>query len=551
MAGLVALSVRHRTLVLLLVTILVVAGLFEARRLPIDAVPDVTPNQVLVMTQAPGLAPVEVERLVTLPVETVMSGLPKLKRIRSVSKYGISVVYLQFEDGHDPDLARSHVFHRLADARERIPRGFGEPEMGPITSGLGEIYQFQLRGPGHSLMDLRSILEWDIGPKLRLVPGVVEVNIYGGELKTYEVRVRANDLLRFGISIDQLVAALDANNGARGGAAIERHGEQRLIRGDALIESAADIETIVLASSADGTPVFVRNLAEVVTAPRVRVGAVTRDGAGEIVTGTVMMLIGENAAMVVDRIKAALVRIGPSLPEGVTIAPYYDRTELVQRTIRTVARNLAEGAVLVIAVLLLMLGNVRGGLIVAIVIPLSMVAALVAMYHAGLSGNLMSLGAVDFGLLVDGAVVIVENVMARRSRPNAATDGRGPDGVAAAAQEVVRPVVFGVLIIVLVYMPVLALQGIEGRMFRPMAFTVIFALLASLLLAVTLTPALATFAFHKAIPRRDPWLVSRLRKAYRPALIAATAAPFVTVAAALAVFGGSLLAAGWTRARWS
>jgi cobalt-zinc-cadmium resistance protein CzcA len=417
MTGIVGFSVQHRMLVLLLVTILVAAGLYEARQLPIDAVPDVTPNQVLVMTRTPGLAPVEVERLITTPIETVMSGLPKLKRVRSVSKYGISVVYLQFADGHDTDLARAQVFHRLAEARERIPRGFGTPEMGPITTGLGEIYQFQLRGPGRSLMDLRSILEWDVGPKLRLVPGVVEVNIYGGQLKTYEVRVRVNDLLRFGISIEQLVQALEANNGARGGASIERYGEQRLIRGDALIESAADIETIVLAASPDGTPVFVRNVADVVTAPRERVGAVTRDGGGEIVTGTVLMLIGQNAAMVVDRVKAALDKIGPSLPPGVSITPYYDRTELVLRTIRTVVRNLVEGAVLVMAVLLLTLGNVRGGLIVACVIPLSMVAALVAMYHAGLSGNLMSLGAIDFGLLVDGAVVIVENVMARRSRP--------------------------------------------------------------------------------------------------------------------------------------
>jgi cobalt-zinc-cadmium resistance protein CzcA len=544
MSGIVDLSVKHRVLVVLLTGIMLVLGLHEARRLPIDAVPDITPNQVLVMTRAPGLAPLEIERLVTMPLETAMAGLPHLKRVRSVSKYGLSVIYLQFEDGYDFHLARDQVFRRMSEAREQVPRGFGPPEMGPVTTGLGEIYQFELRGRGRSLMDLRSILEWDISPKLRLVPGVVEVNINGGELKTYEVRVRINELIRYGISIDQVVQALEANNGARGGAAIERNGEQQLIRGEALIESIPDIENIVLAASADGTPVFVRNVAEVVTAPRVRLGAVTRDGAGEVVIGTVMMLIGENSGMVVERVKAALAKLAPSLPPGVTAEPYYDRTELVQRTISTVVRNLSEGAVLVVAVLLLMLGSVRGGLAVAMVIPLSMVAALVVMYYAGLSGNLMSLGAIDFGLIVDGAVVIVENIMTRRARPAGAADSRGLDGVAAAAREVTRPVFFAVSIIIIVYLPVLALQGVEGRMFRPMALTVIFALCASLVLSVTLMPALSTWLFpQQQIPRRDPAPVAWLRRLYRPMLRGAMAAPLVTVAAAVALLAVSALAA--------
>jgi heavy metal efflux system protein len=400
-----------------------------------------------------------------------------------------------------------------------------------------------VRGADHSLMTLRSILEWDIAPKLRLVPGVVEININGGELKTYEVRVQANQLIRYGISMEQLTQALEANNGARGGATLERNGEQQLIRGEALIEGIADIETIVLSASAAGTPIYVRDVAEIVIAPRVRLGAVTRDGGGEVVIGTVMMLIGENASAVVERVKATIDRLAPSLPAGVSIAPFYDRTELVQRTISTVVRNLSEGAVLVVAVLLLMLGNIRGGLIVACVIPLSMVAALVGMYQSGLSGNLMSLGAIDFGLIVDGSVVIIENVMSRRGRPEGTAGAQGFAGIAAAAQEVTRPVVFAVVIIIMVYLPVLALEGVEGRMFRPMAFTVIFALCASLVLSVTLMPALATWLFRSELPRRDPAVVRALRRAYRPILQRAMAAPLVTVAGALAVVVLSGLAA--------
>ena len=543
MAGLIALSIRYRVLVLLVAGLLLAAGLYDARRLPIDAVPDVTPNQVMVMTRAPGLAPLDIERLVTAPIERVMSGLPRLKRIRSVSKYGLSVVYVQFADDYDLNLARDQVFQRLGEARERIPRGFGTPEMGPITTGLGEIYQFQVRGPGRSLMDLRAILDWDVAPKLRLVPGVVEVNVNGGELKTYEVRVRADQLIRYRIGIDQLLRALEANNGARGGAALERNGEQQLIRGEALIETVADIAGIVLAASETGTPVTVGDVAEVMVAPQVRLGAVTRDGRGEIVIGTVMMLIGENAGRVVERVKATLDRLAPSLPAGVTIDAFYDRTELVQRTIATVVRNLTEGAALVVAVLLLTLGNLRGGLLVASVIPLAMVAALAFLYHAGLSGNLMSLGAIDFGLIVDGAVVIVENIMTRRGRPAGAAGAAGPAGIAAAAHEVARPVVFGVLIIIVVYLPVLALEGVAGRMFRPMAFTVIFALCAALVLAVTLMPALASLLLDRSLPRRDPWLVRLLRRAYRPALGGAMAAPALTLGAALVLLAVSGLIA--------
>ncbi len=543
MSGLIALSVRYRVLVLLLTGLLLVMGLYEASRLPIDAVPDITPNQVMVMTRAPGLAPLDIERLITAPIEQAMGGLPHLKRVRSVSKYGLSIVYVQFDDSYELNLARDQVFGRINETRERIPRGFGTPEMGPVTTGLGEIYQFQVRGVGRSLMDLRSILEWDITPKLRLIPGVVEININGGELKTYEIRVRAEQLLRYGIGLDQLLQAVEANNGARGGAALERNGEQRLIRGEALIESIGDIESIVLSASAGGTPVYVRDVADVVTAPRVRLGAVTRDGTGEVVIGTVMMLIGENAGAVVGRVKATFAKLAPSLPAGVTVEPFYDRTELVDRTIRTVVHNLSEGAILVVAVLLLMLGNIRGGLIVACVIPLSMVAALVGMYHSGLSGNLMSLGAIDFGLIVDGAVVIIENVMARRGRPAGSAGVPGPEGVTAAAIEVTRPVVFAVVIIIMVYLPVLALEGVEGRMFRPMAFTVIFALCASLVLSVTLMPALAGWLFADHMERRDPLVVRTARRIYRPMLQGAMASPLVTVAGALAIVAASGLIA--------
>ena len=538
MHRLIDFSLRNKFLILVFTAVLVGFGIRAMLRLPIDAVPDVTPNQVLVLTRAPGLGPVEVERFITFPVETAMSGLPGITDIRSVSRFGLSAVYIYFEENLDLYFVRRLVMERLPDAREAIPAGLGAPAMGPISSGLGEIWQFEVRGEGRSLMDLRSILEWDIAFKLRSVPGVVEVNSYGGELKTYEVQIDPDKLVSYNISLETVFDALEGNNANAGGAYLERAQEQYVIRGEGLVESIADIDNIVVAAR-DGTPVYIRNLGRTVLAPQVRQGAVTRDGRGEVVTGVVMMLMGENARVVADRVKTELDVIKGSLPAGVTVDSYYDRTDLVRKTINTVAKNLVEGGLLVVAVLLLMLGNVRGGLIVASAIPLSMLFAFTGMVEAGLSGNLMSLGAIDFGLIVDGSVVMIENIVRRLGEARAAGQSKD-DVIRDAGREVARPVFFAVLIIIIVYLPILTLEGVEGKMFRPMALTVVFALIGSLVLALTLMPVLASLAFKNTMSEREPRIVHWLKDRYRPWLQRTVARPLFTAGIAAAVFVASM-----------
>jgi cobalt-zinc-cadmium resistance protein CzcA len=532
-------SLRNKFLVLVFAVTVVAAGVYSMFRLPIDAVPDVTPNQVLVLTQAPGLGPVEVERFVTFPVETAMSGLPGIQQIRSVSRFGLSSVYIYFDEGMDLYFVRRLVLERLPAAREAIPSGIGTPEMGPISTGLGEIYQFQVKGNGQSLMDLRSILEWDIAFRLRSVPGVVEVNSYGGELKTYEVQLDPDKLVSYKVSLDKVFAALERNNANAGGAFIERAQEQYVIRGEGLVESLSDVDNIVVAAGQDGTPVFIKNIGKTQFAPQVRQGAATRDGEGEAVTGVVMMLMGENSRVVAQRVGAELAEIAKSLPKGVTVDTYYDRTQLVRKTIGTVEKNLIEGGILVIAVLLLLLGNIRGGLIVAAAIPLSMLFAFTGMVQAGLSGNLMSLGAIDFGLIVDGSVVMIENIVRRLSETQRAGTSR-EDVIRDAGREVARPVFFAVLIIMIVYLPILTLQGVEGKMFRPMALTVIFALAGSLVLALTLMPVLASLLFRGKVSEKEPRVMHWLKDRYKPMLSATLARPAATGGAAALIFVVSL-----------
>ncbi len=539
MHRLINVSLRNKFLVLAATALAAGMGVYSMFQLPIDAVPDVTPNQVTVLTQAPGLGPVEVEQFVTFPVETAMNGLPGITTIRSVSRFGLSSVYIYFEEGIDLYFARRLVLERLPEARELIPEGYGTPSLGPISTGLGEIYQFEVRGEGYTPMDLRSILDWEIAFRLQSVPGVVEVNAYGGELKTYEIELDPNRLVSYNVSLDMVFDALRDNNANAGGAYIERAQEQYVIRGEGLITSLEDIGNIVVTASEDGTPVYIRNLGRATFAPMVRQGAVTRDGRGEVVTGVVMMLMGENPRVVARNVDEALERIADTLPPGVEIDTYYDRTDLVQRTIATVQRNLVEGGLLVVAVLLLFLGNLRGGLIVASVIPLSMLFSFTGMVQAGLSGKLMSLGAIDFGLIVDGSVVMVDNIVRRLDQ---ARDGQiRAEVVAWAGREVARPVFFAVLIIIVVYLPILALQGTEGKMFRPMALTVVFALVASLLLALTLVPVLSLLMFRRRVPHGEPRLVTGLTRVYRPLLTAVLRHPRSAGAGAAAVFASSLL----------
>lgn len=533
-ARLVDAALANRAVVLVLVGILVAMGLYDLRRLPIDAQPDISPRQVLVITQSPGLGPLEVERFITFPVELALQGLPHMENLRSVSRYGLSVVYVRFSDDTDIYAVRNLVFSRLPSVQ--IPPEFGTPQMGPISTGLGEIYQFEVRGAGHSLMELRSILDWQIAPRLRQVPGVIDVNANGGELKTYEVQVAADALTRYGLSLAEVFEAISRNNGARGGATLEHNGEQAVIRGEGLIANPEDIGRVVLRTGEGGVPLYVRDIARVVEASRPRLGAVTRDGQGEAVVGVALMLLGENTREVGQRVKAAIEAIGPSLPPGVEIAPYYDRADLIARTIQTVATNLIEGAALVVVVLLVLLGNIRAGLVVALAIPLSMLAAATAMYHAGISGNLMSLGAIDFGLIVDGAVVMIENVVRRRAK---APKRPIEQVVREAAHEVGRPVLFAVTIITVVYVPILSLQGVEGKMFHPMALTVIFALLASLILTLVLMPVLATFALRRPVAEGDSRMIAWVRRYYAPLLARTERHPVPTIGLALALLVAS------------
>ncbi len=545
MDRLLTLALRYRFFTLVATFLVVLAGLWSLTELPIDAVPDLTPVQVQILTRAPALGPVEVEQFVTFPIEASLSGLAGLRELRSLSRYGLSVVTAIFDDDTDIYLARQLVNERLARAVERIPTGYGQPMMGPLTTGLGEVYQFTLKGEGYSAMALRTILEWDIGMRLRAVPGVVEVNIWGGEAQQYQVAVDPAKLVAFKLSLRQVFEALKANNAIAGGGYIEHQREQLIIRGEALVTKTEDLVRIVVDRGPGGIPIFIGDIAEVKEAPALRIGAATAMGEGETVIGMVQMLAGANANQVVERVKKRVAEIQRTLPPGVTIEPYYDRTIFVSKVIRTVRNNLIEGGLLVIAVLLLFLGDLRAGVIVASAIPLSMLIAFTGMMQAGVSGNLMSLGAIDFGLLVDGSVVVMDNILRRLARRGTMTREERLAEVHAAAREVLRPVSFAVGIIILVYAPILMLTGLEGKMFRPMAITVILALAGSLLLALTVTPVLA-FWFARTTPGQEETRVTRfLRRAYEPCLRWAMAHPIGVVTPALLLFLMSL-GIGWS-----
>ena len=530
------LSLRYRFFTLVAVSVVIATGLWSFAHLKIDAVPDLTPVQVQVLTRVPALGPVEVEQFVTFPIEVSLNGLPGLRELRSVSRYGLSAVTAIFEDSTDIYRARQLVAERLARAVERIPTEYGRPLMGPLTTGLGEVYQFTLHGPGYSLMALHTLLEWEVGMRLRAVPGVVEVNIWGGEPQQFQVVVDPAKLLSFKLSLRQVFEALKRNNAIAGGGYIERQREQVIIRGEALVTQAADLAKIVVTHGSGGVPIYMSDLADIKKASALRIGAATAMGDGETVIGMVQMLASENAQRVVTQVKARVQEIQKTLPSGVVITPYYDRTLFVSRVIHTVRNNLLEGGLLVVAVLFLFLGNLRAGLIVASAIPLSMLLAFTGMMQAGLSGNLMSLGAIDFGLVVDGSVVMVDNILRRLTKANHGQPEDRVGEVLAAGREVLRPITFAVSIIILVYVPILALTGLEGKMFRPMAATVIMALAGSLLLAVTVTPLLA-FWFVRPVPGRDETRLMRIvRRVYAPCLRWAQTRPVWPVTLAVGLF---------------
>ncbi len=519
-------SLRHRVAVLAAVLCLAAVGGISLRYIDIDAFPDTTPVQVQINTVAPALAPEEVERQITFPIEQSLSGLPNLQQVRSVSKFGFSHVVVTFDDATDIYFARQLISERLGAVE--LPEGISRPMLGPVSTGLGEVLHYVVTKPGYDfsaldqeerasqLTELRTIQDWIVKPQLRTVRGTAEVNAWGGYEKQYQVRIDPQRLIRHGLTFDEVIEALENNNRNVGGGSITRSGEMVLIQGLGRTTSVPQIEAIVI-TARDGMPIRVRDVAHVQIGHEIRRGAVTADGKGEAVMGLGFMLMGENTHEVTKAMKAKLQDIRSTRPAGVAIETMYARTELVDQVIETVRRNLFEGGLLVIAVLFMFLGDLRAGLMVALAIPLSMLFAFSGMLRFGIAASLLSLGAIDFGLVVDSSVVMVENCVRYLSSND--PERRGHLAlVRDAAVEVRRPTLFGELIIMIVYLPILTLEGIEGKLFRPMALTVIFALAGSMVLSMTLMPVLASLVLPRRIIKREPILVRATKRLYRPIL---------------------------------
>lgn len=522
-------SLRHRGLVLLAWLLIALAGVYALRHLPLDAFPDTTPVQVQVNTTAPALSPEEVERQLTWPIEQRLSGLPDLAEVRSLSKFGLSQVTLVFAQGADVWQARQAVNERLGGVQ--LPDGVSAPELGPVATGLGEVFHYLVTGDGYSASELREAQDWILAPQLRSVPGVAEINAWGGDERRIEVLVDPLKLARHGLSLPEVATALQQNNRSVGGGLVSRGGEAVLVQGTALIGSLREVEQVVLRSER-GVPVRVRDVATVRDGRQIRRGAVTADGEGEVVLGLGFMLMGENSQQVTQRLDLRLEEAAAALPPGMRAEVVYRRTDLVDEVLHTVEKNLIEGALLVVAVLLLFLGSWRAGVVVAAVIPLSLLFAGSGMWALGIAGTLMSLGAIDFGLLVDSAIVQVENAV-RRLHERPGDDVL--DVVADAAIEVRRPTLFGELILLVVYLPILALQDVEGQMFRPMALTVILALTGSLVASVTLIPVLTSLLVRVRGEEREPLLVRASQRVYQPLLRTVLGWPRLTLAAAAVV----------------
>jgi len=547
-------SIEQRWLILLAVLGMAALGVFSYQKLPIDAVPDITNVQVQINTAAPGYSPLETEQRVTYPIETVMAGLPGLQQTRSLSRYGLSQVTVIFKDGTDIYFARQLVNERIQSAREGMPRGIS-PVIGPISTGLGEIYLWTVEaeegakkadGKPYSPTDLREIQDWIIKPQLRNVAGVTEINSIGGYAKEFQIAPDPAKLLAHGLSMTDLVTALERNNANVGAGYIEKRGEQYLIRAPGQVKSIEDIGNVIL-GNANGIPLRVQDVAQVGIGKELRTGAATDNGR-EVVLGTVFMLIGENSRTVSQAVDKKMQEINRTLPAGVKAVTVYDRTVLVDKAIATVKKNLFEGAVLVIAILFLFLGNIRAALITALVIPLSMLFTFTGMVNQKISANLMSLGALDFGIIIDGAVVIVENCVrrlahaqARHGRP--LTRSERFHEVFAASQEARRPLLFGQLIIMIVYLPIFALTGVEGKLFHPMAFTVVIALLGAMILSITFIPAAVALFIGNKVGEKENRLMLWAKRGYEPLLARVMSAkPLVITTAVVAVLLSGLLA---------
>ncbi len=539
-------TLGQRAFVLLCLAALVVTGVLAVRDLPVEAFPDLTNNQVVVITEAPSLAAPEVEQRVSYPIETALMGVPNTEEVRSVSKFGLSMVTVVFDDAVPIYLARQLVTERLADVRSRIPAGL-DPMLGPVATAFGEIYQYVVTGPNVDAMSAKTTHDWEVRTRLRSVPGVSEVNTWGGETKQFQVVVDPSRLDQFRLSLGDVLQAVADNNQSFSGGFIEHHAERYTVRGIGLVADTRDLERVVLASH-NGVPVLLRDVAQIQVGAGLRDGAVTRNGQGEVVGGMVIMLKGQNARDVAASVKTRLADIATTLPPGTTLEPFYDQTEVIDRTTATLTKNLLEGSLLVVAVLFFFLRDVRASLIVAAVIPVSMLVGFIGMRFFGVSANLMSLGAIDFGLIVDGAVVMMENFVRRRvgmdeRLAHAPADERDQvrlNMFKSAAVEVARPVLFGVLIIIAVYLPIFTLEGLEGKMFRPMAITVCTALFGSLLLSLTAVPVVSSFLLPLEGHHTDEAWFVRLRDGYRRLLDTHMRHPLATIAVAVTIVAAAL-----------
>lgn len=546
-------SIHHRGLILAAVLLMAIVGIYSYQKLPIDAVPDITNIQVQINTVAPGYSPVEVEQRITFPVETIMAGLPNLDYTRSLSRYGLSQVTVIFKDGTDIYFARQLVSQRIQEAKGRLPVGI-EPTMGPISTGLGEIFMWTVDaeegarkpdGTAYTATDLREIQDWIIRPQLRMVPGVTEVNSIGGFVKQFHVAPYPEKLIAYGLTIQDVVTALGRNNLNVGAGYIEKSGEQYLVRLPGQVVNLNEIGNITLGAR-QGIPIRIKDVADILIGKELRTGAATQNG-HEVVLGTVFMLIGENSRIVSQAAAKKLAEINRNLPEGIVAKPVYDRTTLVDRTIHTVATNLLEGAALVIVVLLLFLGNLRAALIAAFVIPLSMLFTFSGMVANQVSANLMSLGALDFGIIVDGAIVIVENSIRRLAHEQARlgralTLAERLELVFDATREARRVLIYGELIIIIVYLPIFALTGVEGKMFHPMAFTVVTALVGAMILSITFVPAAVALFLSGKVTEKESPLVVWAKRVYKPMLTTAmrNRELTVTIAVVIVVLSGLL-----------
>lgn len=546
-------SIRQRVLVLLATIALVGVGAYSFTKLPIDAVPDITNVQVQINTNVPALSPVEIEQQVTFPIEWSMGGLPNIDYIRSISRYGLSQVTVVFEEGTDIYWARQLVGERLTEARESLPPGLAEPQMGPISTGLGEIYMWSVEANGpnaqgdpYTPQDLRTIQDWIIRPQLRTVPGVTEVNSIGGYEEQFHVTPDPAKLMAFGLSFRDLMQAIAENNANAGGGYIEHAGEAYLVRATGLIKDTQDISNIILKSD-DGVPIRIRDVASVAVGDELRTGAATHD-AQEVVIGTAMMLLGANSRVVSENVHDRMQQIEKSLPQNVEVKTLYNRTYLVDATLHTIQKNLFEGAVLVIVVLFALLGNFRAAIIVACAIPLSMLFAVTGMVQEEVSANLLSLGAVDFGIIVDGAVVFVENIVRRASEEQEHKGRRLSKDerlsiISEAGRQVAKPTLFGMLIIMIVYIPILTLTGIEGKMFRPMAGVVLLALTGALILTFTFVPAACALLLRGKFSEKESFPIRWTKAGYRFALSRALRWRWITVGIAAVILAISGLIA--------